>query len=76
MFTKLPNVSARRILFICVICSAFTACSEVGNDSPSQNDSLAVVPVGPGTKPDVITPPRTPQSRPDATKDSTTATDQ
>ncbi|MGQ0812965.1 MAG: hypothetical protein ACT4O1_00675 [Gemmatimonadota bacterium] len=47
------------------------ACSEAGEEeTPAQNDSLAVVPVGPGTMPDVLTPPDTPVSEPDTGRDS------
>lgn len=37
-------------------------CEKIENTPPSQNDSLAVIRVGPGTRPDVIVPPDTPRS--------------
>lgn len=44
-------------------------CTDISEDSqPSQNDSLAIVPVGPGTDPSAITPPDTPGSQPDTAK--------
>lgn len=47
-------------------------CTDVSEDSqPSQNDSLTLVPVGPGTDPNAITPPDTPGSRPDTAKPDT-----
>ncbi|MGQ0562869.1 MAG: hypothetical protein ACT443_13465 [Gemmatimonadota bacterium] len=39
------------------------ACAEVEEgDQPGRSDSVAVVPVGPGTRPTAITPPDTPGS--------------
>lgn len=40
-------------------------CEKIENTPPTQNDSLAVIPVGPGTRPDVILPPDTPVSETD-----------
>jgi hypothetical protein len=42
-----------------------TACEKIENTPPTQNDSLAVVPIGPGTRPDAIIPPDTPESNKD-----------
>lgn len=38
------------------------ACEKIENTPPTQNDSLAVIPVGPGTLPSATLPPDTPQS--------------
>lgn len=40
-------------------------CEKIENTPPTQNDSLAVIPVGPGTRPDVIVAPDTPGSQMD-----------
>ena len=63
---------SRYLLSILVLVGgSITACEKIENTPPTQNDSLAVVPVGPGTRPDAITPPDTPRSQQDtATADS------
>jgi hypothetical protein len=48
-------------------------CEKIENTPPTQNDSLAVIPVGPGTRPDVIVPPDTPRSDAESPADSTTS---
>jgi hypothetical protein len=49
-----------------LVLGGVAACEKIENTPPTQNDSLAVVPVGPGTQPDVIAPPDTPKSEPDS----------
>lgn len=57
----------RYFLSVLVLVGGFTtACEKIENTPPTQNDSLAVVPIGPGTRPDAITPPDTPSSRQDS----------
>jgi hypothetical protein len=56
-------------LSVLVLVGGFTtACEKIENTPPTQNDSLAVVPVGPGTRPDAITPPDTPVSNRDSAR--------
>jgi hypothetical protein len=56
----------RYFLSVLVLVGGFTtSCEKIENTPPTQNDSLAVVPIGPGTRPDAITPPDTPESRQD-----------
>ena len=58
-------------LSVLVLVGGFTtACEKIENTPPTQNDSLAVVPVGPGTRPDAIAPPDTPQSQDSVAADS------
>jgi len=58
----------RTIIGFAVLC--LLGCTDVARDQPSTDDSLATVPVGPGTRPDALVPPDTPVSRPDTPADS------
>ena len=56
------------LAMIALVGGSITACEKIENTPPTQNDSLAVVPVGPGTRPDAITPPDTPVSNQDSVR--------
>lgn len=44
-------------------------CVDAGEDAkPSEADSLAVIPIGPGTRPSAIVPPDTPVSAADTSR--------
>ena len=50
----------------CLALVLLAACSKVENDSVLHNDSMAVIPVGPGTDTSVLSAPDTPGSPPAA----------
>jgi hypothetical protein len=57
----------RYFVSVLILVGGFTtACEKIENTPPTQNDSLAVVPIGPGTRPDAIIPPDTPSSHQDS----------
>ena len=53
-------------LAMLILLAVGTSCEQIENDRPSQNDSLAVIPVGPGTRPSATVPPDTPVSEQDS----------
>lgn len=50
------------LLSALVLAASLAGCEQIENTPPTQNDSLAVIPVGPGTRPGAVAPPDTPVS--------------
>jgi hypothetical protein len=52
----------RKLIWIAAAAGVF-GCAEIEDDATIDQDSLTVIPIGPGTEPDAVAPPDTPQSR-------------